>query len=99
MRERLVERVEVVPDRLDLAAIDDLIPQPEEDVLDLTPDLGQGMQSSPPQWCARQGDVELLVELSQSAPLELRLTGCERLLEALSHGIERHAGLSVADVP
>ena len=99
MRERLVERVEVVPDRLDLAAVDDLVPQPEEDVLDLAPDLRQGMQAPPAQRCAGEGDVELLVELGQSAPLELGLTGCERSLEALTHGVQRHAGLSVADVP
>jgi len=57
------------------------------------------MQTPAPQRCPRQGDVELLVELGQSPPLELRLTGCERLLEALSDGVQRHAGLSVAHVP
>ena len=44
MRERLVERVEVVPDGLDLTAVDDLVAEPEEDVLDLTPDLRERME-------------------------------------------------------
>jgi hypothetical protein len=39
MCEGLVERVEVVPDRLDLAAVDDLVAESEKDVLDLADDL------------------------------------------------------------
>ena len=35
VRQRLVERVEVVPDRLHLAAVDDLVAEAEEDVLGL----------------------------------------------------------------
>ena len=99
MREWLAERVEVVPDGLDFAGIDDLVPQAEEDVLDLPPDLCQRMKAPPSQPCAGQSDVELLVELDQRAALELRLTRCERFLEALSHGIQRHPGLSIPDVP
>ena len=37
---REVERVEVVVGRLDLAAVDDLVAEPEEGVLDLAADLG-----------------------------------------------------------
>jgi len=37
MRQRLVERVEVVPDSLDLAAVDDFVPEPQENVLYLAP--------------------------------------------------------------
>ena len=36
---REVERVEVVARRLDLAAVHDRVAEPEEDVLDLAPDL------------------------------------------------------------
>jgi hypothetical protein len=39
-----------------------------------------------------------VVELGQSALLELRLTGCQRNLEAFSHGVQRHAGLPITDV-
>ena len=41
---REVERVEVVAGRLDLAAVDDPVAEPEEDVLDLAPDLGDQVQ-------------------------------------------------------
>ena len=33
------ERVEVVPRRFDFAAVDDLVPETEEDVLNVTPHL------------------------------------------------------------
>ena len=48
---------------------------------------------------ARQRHVERLVEPSELGPLELRLTGVERGLEPFAHGVERHAGLAVADGP
>ena len=41
---REVERVEVVVGRLDLAAVDDLVAEPEEDVLHLAADLGDQVQ-------------------------------------------------------
>src|SRR5439155_551426 len=43
MRERLVERVEVVPHRLYLACVDDLVAEPAVYVLDLAPKLRKGM--------------------------------------------------------
>ena len=50
MPRREVERVEVVAGRLDLAAVDDLVAEAEEDVLDLAPDLRRGMErAAPPQ--------------------------------------------------
>ena len=73
MRERLVERVEVVPNRLDLAAVDDLVAEPEEDVLDLSPDLRERMQAPAAKRRARQGDVERLVLSRQPFALELPL--------------------------
>ena len=45
---REVERVEVVPRRLDLAAVDDRVAEPEEDVLDLAPDLGDEVELTAP---------------------------------------------------
>ena len=47
MAGREVERVEVVARRLDLAAVDDPVAEPEEDVLDLTPDLRDQVQAAP----------------------------------------------------
>ena len=44
MARREVERVEVVARRLDLAAVDDAVAEPEEDVLDLAPDLGDQVE-------------------------------------------------------
>ena len=43
---REVERVEVVARRLDLAAVDDPVAEPEEDVLDLAPDLRDQVQAA-----------------------------------------------------
>ena len=39
MPRREVQRFEVVARRLDLTAVDDAVAEPEEDVLDLAPDL------------------------------------------------------------
>ena len=46
MGRRHVERVEEVVRRLDLAALDDLVAHPEEDVLDLAPHLRDHVQAS-----------------------------------------------------
>ena len=44
MARREVEPVEVVVRRLDLAAVDDAVAEPEEDVLDLAADLGDQVE-------------------------------------------------------
>jgi hypothetical protein len=45
---REVEGVEVVPRRLDLPPVDDRVAEPEEDVLDLAPDLGDEVKLAAP---------------------------------------------------
>jgi len=97
MRQRLVERVEVVPDGLDLTAVDDLVAEPQEDVFDLPDDLRQRMQAATSQRRPGQRDVERLVELGQLGPLELGLPSVERGLEPLAYGVERRAGLAVSN--
>ena len=91
-----VERVEVVAGRLDLAAVDDLVAQPEEDVLDLTTDLRDQVQVAARSRCARERDVRDL--LSQPAielgSLQLRLAVGDRPLELLAKAVERRAGLA-----
>jgi hypothetical protein len=42
------EGVEVVPGRLDLAAVDDLVAEPEEDVLDVATNLRRRMERAAP---------------------------------------------------
>ena len=44
VRRRVVERVEVVVDGLDLGALGDVEAEPDEDVLDLAPGLGDQVQ-------------------------------------------------------
>ena len=99
MGERLVERVEVVPDRLDLATVDDLVAEPEEDVLDLAGDLRQRMQVAAPHGRSGESDVECLVELLQlpegDAPGGLALG----LLEPHAQGIERPSCLAIPNFP
>ncbi len=53
MARREVERVEVVVRRLDLAAVDDRVPEPEEDVLDLAPDLRDEVEMPAPDRASR----------------------------------------------
>ena len=48
MAGREVEPVEVVVGRLHLAAVDDAVAEPEEDVLDLAADLGDQVQVAAP---------------------------------------------------
>src|SRR5437667_29194 len=98
MRERLVERVEVVPHRLDLACVDDLVAEPEVDVLDLAPKLRQGMETPAAELRARQSDVERCVQGDQLLPRERSVPSLESRLEALPHGVQRNPGLAVADV-
>jgi hypothetical protein len=53
VRQRLVERVEVVPNGLDLATVHDLVAEAEEDVLHLAADLRQRMEMAAPRSVAR----------------------------------------------
>src|SRR5438034_2483584 len=95
MRQRLVERVEVVPDGLDLAAVDDLVAEPEEDVLHLSPDLREWVQPAAAKPCPGQGDVQRLVERRELLALQRGFALVERRLEPLADSVERHARLAV----
>ena len=106
MPRREPERVEVVAGRLDLAAVDDLVAEAEEDVLDVAAHLRRRVERAAPPRAQRpeqlggQRDVdplgrELRVELGA---LELGLSRLDGLLDRLARGVERHAGLAVADV-
>ena len=98
------EGVEVVARGLDLAAVDDLVAETEEDVLDVPPHLCRRMERTAaprahrPEQLRRQRDVDRLrreprVELY---PLELLLAGRERLLDRLARRVQGHPGLAVA---
>ena len=93
-----VERVEVVPRRLDLASVDDAVAEPEEDVLDLAADLGDQMQPSARVAADRERHVDPL--LAQAAvELGARQLGVARLdrrLDPLARGVQAHPGLAVA---
>jgi hypothetical protein len=96
---REVERVEVVARRLDLAAVDDLVAEPEEYVLHLASDLRDEVKVTAPRALARERHVDrVLAQL----PLELRrLERCTPVgdpgLEPVAEGVQRHAGLAVTD--
>ena len=98
MVERLVERVEVVPDRLHLAAVDDLVAEAEEDVLGLADDLRERMEVPERRALPRQRDVEALGGVEPAGPLERSLPLVYRSLQALAYGIQGHAGLAVANL-
>src|SRR4051794_7296971 len=96
------ERIEVVAGRLDLTAVDDLVAETEEDVLDVPPHLRRRMQGAAPPCAHRpeqlrgQRDVDRLrreprVELPA---LELLLPRGECLLDRLTGSVQGHAGLA-----
>ena len=58
---REVERVEVVARRLDLTAVDDRVPEPEEDVLELAPDLRDEVEMTASYRRAGHRDVDALL--------------------------------------
>src|SRR5437588_4214517 len=98
------ERVEVVPGGLDLAAVDDLVTEAEEDVLDVAADLGRRMKRSPaaePQrpeqlcWQRYVGALRRQLRLELRA-LQLVLPRRERLLDRLAGRIQGDTGLAVA---
>ena len=101
MARREVERVEVVARRLDLAAVDDLVAEPEEDVLHLAPDLRDQVQPAARVPARGQRHVDPLggQPLVQLGPGELGLAGVDRRLEPFAHGVQRHARLAVAHLP
>ena len=95
---REVEGVEVVARRLDLAAVDDRVPEPEEDVLDLAPDLRDEVEVPAPDRRAGHRHVDALlgqppVELGTR---QLRLARVDRGLEPLAERVQRHPRLAVA---
>ena len=93
----LVERVEVVPDGLDLAPVVDLVAHPEEDVLDPAAQLRDQMQAAAPERLAGQRRVERLPVLCGGSG-ELGLAAGERLLDRRPGGVQRHPGLAVANL-
>ena len=58
MTRREVERVEVVTRRLDLAPVDDRVAEPEEDVLELAPDLRDEVEVAAQDRLPRHGHVD-----------------------------------------
>ena len=87
--------------RLDLAAVDDLVAEPEEDVLDLAADLRDQVQVAARARLARQRDVDDL--LGQPAvelgALELGPALGDRAARAASRSaLSDAAGLAVADL-
>ena len=100
MTRREGQRVEVVPRRLDLPAVDDAVAEAEEDVLHLAAYLRNRVEVTARPAADRQRDVDAL--LGQTAVEvgagELRLTRVERRLELLANGVQRHPRLAVADV-
>ena len=85
----VVEGVEVVVDELDLGALGDREPEPEEDVLDLAPGCGDQVQAPGRQRrVAGQGDVD---GVGGQACVEL--AGLERRRPRLDRGLDRLARL------
>src|ERR1051326_8344561 len=96
---REAESVEVVADSLDLAAVDDLVTEAEEDVLDVAPHERRRMER------AARAQLRLTEEPGREravhAPArepflelgaaELLLAGGERRLDRFPHGVERHS--------
>src|SRR5665213_830739 len=111
MPRREPERVEVVTGRLDLPAVDDLVAEPEEDVLDIAAHLRRRMERAAPARAKRPpfraGDQfrrkcdvdpfgrEPRVEL---VPLDSVLLLLDGLLDRLPRSVERHARLPVTHV-
>src|SRR5215213_8207349 len=96
---RHVQLVEVVVRGLDLAAVDDHVAEPEEDVLDLPPDLRDQVQVAAPGARTRQRDVDALLREAavELGALERRLASLDRLLDRLPRRVERLTGLAVPD--
>ena len=97
MPRREVERLEVVPRRLDLTAVDDAVAEPEEDVLDLAADLRD--QVEPPASVPAHGQRHVDALLGEpTVELGARERGgalVDRGLDPLAGGVEGHARLAV----
>jgi hypothetical protein len=100
------ERVEVVAGRLDLAAVDDLVAEPEEDVLDVAARLrGRVKRAAPARLHGAEhlGGQRHVGALGRELVVQFGLadrgaTRLERLLNLLADRVEPHAGLAVADL-
>ena len=100
VRRREGELVEVVVGCLDLAVVDDLVPEPEECVLDEPADVGRGMERSDRPLVAGERDVDALLPQPavELGPLERMPSRLDLCLQALADGVQEHSGLAVADV-
>src|SRR4051812_4730585 len=96
---RGVERVEAVVDALDLRAVEDLVAETEERVLDLAAHLREEVEMPARKLGPGQGYVDDV--LGQCAievcALELRLARLEGGFEPLACRVQRHAALAVAN--
>src|SRR5215467_6011879 len=98
------ESVEVISNRLDLAAVDDLVAEAEEDVLDVAAHERRRMERPARPELRRaeqlggQSDIDALgcKALLELRARELRLPFGKRSLDRLADCVERHAGLAVA---
>ena len=91
LRER--ELVEVELDRLDLPVVPHLVAQPEEGILDGSPDLRDQVQLSQRPLLAGKRDVE--VDVLHDVGGELALALLQRLLDPGTRCVQRHPGLAV----
>src|SRR6187200_1631265 len=97
MRLRCVESGEGVEDRVDLGCVEDAVPEAEEDVLDLAPDLRDQVEPPAQRPLARKRDVEgldFLVRLRGECRLALR----KRLLDRRTGRVQSHPRLTVANL-
>ncbi len=90
-----VERVEVVLDRVDLAAVEDLVAHPDEDVLDPAPGLRDQVVRAAGDLDTRQGRVERRVA---HGTRELRPARLHGRLDPLAERVQSHPALAVADL-
>ncbi len=93
-----VEAVEVVMRGLDFAAVDDAVAEPEEDVLDLAPDLRDQVEPSASTAGHGKRDVDALLGEApvELGALQLRLSRIDGSLDPLASRVERHPGLALA---
>jgi hypothetical protein len=83
---------------LDLTAVDDPVAEPEEDVLDLAPDLRDQVQASAGVAVHRKRHVDTLLREPpvELRPLELGRALGDRRLDPLAGGVQRAPGGGVA---
>ena len=88
------ELVEVELDRLDLAVVPHLVAEPEEGVLDGSPDLRDQVELADRRRLTGERHVE--VDVLDDVRGELALALLERLLDRRSRRVQRHPRLAVA---